>query len=339
MSPPLSPHLEAPPPGRYLITGAAGFIGARLLQRLTAAGNEAVAVDLVPPRIVPAGVRYERADLRDAAAVRRLFDSAAVDHVVHLAARVGDWGSFADFEAINVTGTRNVLEAAVAAKVKRAVHISSIAAMGLDAGEHADERVGPFATGDAYSATKGAGEMVARELQSAGAPIVVVRPGDVYGVGSVPWVVRPVALLRARRMVLVEGGRGHFAHVHVDNLLDGILRAIGRDEAVGETFLLTDGDGHCTIGEYFTKLADAAGAPKPTRSVPRGVAKAIGGAMEAVARVTGKAPDFTRASVDFVLRRGSFTIEKARQVLGWTPRVSLDDGLAELRAHYQGGGA
>ena len=333
------PALVQPPLGRYAVTGAAGFIGQRLLRRLADAGQEAVCLDVAPPPVLAPGHRFERCDLRDAAATRRAMEGAAPDFVVHLAARVGDWGSFADFEAINVTGTRHTLEAAVAAKVRRVVHVSSIAAMGLDAGAVADETVGPFASGDPYCATKGAGEMVAREFQRAGAPVVVVRPGDVYGVGSVPWVVRPVGLMRAGQMVLVDGGRGHFAHVHVDNLLDAMLSTLTRDEAVGETFIVTDGDTHCHIGEYFRRLAEVAGVPAPTRSVPRVVAKAIGAMFEGAARFTGKAPQFTRVSVDFVLRQGSFSIEKARTTLDWSPRVSLDEGLAEIRAHYQGGGA
>lgn len=331
------PEPVPPPPGRYAVTGASGFIGGRLLQRLAEAGREALALDVSAPATLAADHTFERCDLRDAAATRRALEGFAPDFVVHLAARVGDWGTFADFEAINVTGTRHVLDAAVAAGAKRTVHVSSIAAMGLDAGPVADESVGPFATGDPYSATKGAGEMVAREFQRAGAPVVVLRPGDVYGVGSVPWVERPVGLLRSGQMVLVEGGRGHFAHVHVDNLLDATLLALSRDEAVGETFIVTDGDTHCTIGDYFRRLAEAAGAPSPTRSAPRFAARALAAAMELTARVTGRPPAFTRVAVDFVLRRGSFSIEKARTLLGWSPRVTLEEGMAAIRAHYQGG--
>lgn len=325
----------APMPGRYLVTGASGFVGAHLTRRLVAAGCEVTLLDVTPPPVIPASVRYVHCDLRDRAAVQGAVAKGGVDYAVHLAARVGDWGSFADFEAINVTGTRHVLEALAEAGARRVAHVSSIAAMGLDAGDAADERVGPFASGDAYSATKGAGEMVARELQRGGAPVVIVRPGDVYGVGCVPWVVRPVQLMREGKMILVEGGRGHFAHAHVDNVIDGVLLALANDKAAGETFILTDGDARCTIGEYFTRLADAAGVARPARSAPRAVAKAVALGFEAVARVTKRPPAFTRSAVDFVLRRGSFDITHARTVLGWSPRVTLDEGLAELKAHYQ----
>jgi nucleoside-diphosphate-sugar epimerase len=329
------PTPVSPLPGRYLITGGSGFIGAHLTRRLLDAGCAVTHLDVLPPTVIPEGVRYVRCDLRDRAATLAAVAPGSVDYAVHLAARVGDHGTFADFEGINVTGTRNTLEALTAAGAKRIVHISSIAAMGLDAGPVADESVGPFASGDPYSATKGAGEMVAREFQRDGGRVVIARPGDVYGVGSVPWVVRPVELMRKGQMLLIEGGCGHFAHVHVDNLLDGLLLALARDGAAGETFIFTDGDTRCTIGEYFTRLADAAGVPRPTRSVPRAVARAVGLAFETAARVTGKAPAFTRVAVDFTLRRGSFRIDKARDRLGWSPRVTFDEGLSEIASHYR----
>lgn len=324
-----------PPPGRYLVTGAAGFIGTHLLRRLHTAGCEVVALDVRPPDVIPSGVRYLECDLTNRAEVERVVSAHPSDYGVHLAARVGDWGTFSEFDSINVTGARNVLRALAQAKVRRAVHTSSIAAMGLDAGAVADESVAPVTTGDPYSATKALGELVARELQSEGAPVVIVRPGDVYGVGSTPWVVRPVELMRKRQMVLVEGGRGHFAHVHVENLIDAMLLALASERSSGETFLVTDGDTHCTIGEYFTRLAEAAGVPAPKVSVPRAAAKALGYASELGARLTGRPPPFTRVAVDFLLRKGSFRTDKARALLGWAPRVDLDEGLARIAAHYR----
>jgi len=327
-----------PPAGRYLLTGAAGFIGGHLLGRLLDAGCTVLCADLAPPKVLPAGARFVRCDLTDRASVKAALAGERLDYAVHLAAKVGDWGPRADFEAINVHGTRWALDGALEAGARAVVHLSSIAAMGLDAGDHADETVPPIPAGEPYSATKAAGERVARELQSAGAPVIVVRPGDVYGVGSVPWVVRPVQLLRSRQLVLVDGGRGHFAHTHVDNLLDGVLAALGSPAALGETFLVTDGDAHCTMGDYFRRLAAAVGAPTPRVSLPLPVARGLAGVLEAGARLVGATPPFTRVSVDFMCRRGSFSIEKARTRLGYAPRVTLDAGLAAIGRHYQGGG-
>lgn len=327
-----------PPPGRTLLTGAAGFIGAHMLTRLLDAGSEVLCVDLEPPRVIPPGARFVRCDLRDRGSVHAALDGERVDYAVHLAARVGDWGPRAAYESINVHGTRWALDGALAAGARSVVHLSSIAAMGLDAGDRADETVAPIVDGDPYSASKAAGERVARELQEAKAPVVIVRPGDVYGVGSVPWVVRPVQMLRAGTLVLVDGGKGHFAHTHVDNLIDGIFLALGNPAALGETLIVTD-DAGCTMGAYFRRLAEAVGAAPPRVSLPFAVARGLAGVLEAGARLTGTPPPFTRVSVDFMHRRGSFCIDKARRELGYTPRVDLDAGLAAIGRHYQEGRA
>ncbi len=310
-----------------------------MLTRLLDAGNEVLCVDLEPPRVIPPGARFVRCDLSDRASVHAALDGERVDYAVHLAARVGDWGPREAYEAINVHGTRWALDGALAAGARSVVHLSSIAAMGHDAGDRADETVAPIVDGDPYSASKAAGERVARELQAAGGPVVIVRPGDVYGVGSVPWVVRPVQMLRAGTLVLVDGGRGHFAHTHVDNLIDGIFLALGSPSALGETFLVTDDDPGCTMGAYFRRLAEAVGAAPPRVSLPSAIARGLAGILEAGARLTGATPPFTRVSVDFMGRRGGFCIDKARRELGFAPRVDLEAGLAAIGRHYREGRA
>lgn len=323
-----------PPPGRYLVTGAGGFIGAHLCQRLLDAGREVVAADLTSPTNLHNGTTFVRLDLRDRQSVRRAVSHSGATHAVHLAAKVGDWGPREHFDAVNVAGTRAVLEALRGSGVGRAVHLSSIASMGLDAGAVADESVAPITDGDAYSATKAGGERVAREFQAQGAPLAVIRPGDVYGIGSVPWVLRPLDLLKRRQMMLVDGGLGHFAHVHVDNLVDLIVLALTDARAVGEVFIGTDGDQRCTIGSYFTRLAEVTGLPRPSLSVSERNARRLAGVVEAVCKRTSLTPPITQNAVSFVLRKGSFSNGKARELLGWTPRVTLSEGLTEIGAHY-----
>ncbi len=137
-------------------------------------------------------------------------------------------------------------------------------------------------------------------------------------------------------MVLIEGGVGHFAHVHVDNLIDGILLALSTPDARADTFIVTD-DADCTVGEYFTRLADACDLPRPRRVVSRGVARAMGAAMELGARITGRPPPFSRAAVGYVLRHGGFDISRTRAALGYAPRVTLEEGLAEIGRRYRAG--
>ena len=327
----------APPHGTYFISGASGFIGAHLTRRLVAAGCDVIAADRSPVTATP-GVTPVRCDIRDRASVEQALDGRTIKYAVHLAAKVGDFGARAEFHAANVVGTRNVLEGLSARGVTRIVHFSSIAAMGFDPGASAGEDAPLSTDGDAYSATKAEGELVARDLQRRGAPIVIIRPGDVYGPGSIPWVVRPVAMLRKRQMFFVDGGSGHFGHVYVDNLLDGVLLALANPAAEGRAYILTDDEQDTSFRTYFTRLAIAVGAPAPRISVPKPAALLLGAMVEQVARVLGVTPPFTRTAVHFVTKGGSYSIARAKAELGYSPRIKLDEGLDRIRDAYRSGG-
>ncbi len=329
---------SSPPPplleGRYFVTGAGGFIGAHLVRRLVAARCEVVAADLTAPADLPSGATFVRCDLRDRASVVRAVQGSRATRAVHLAAKVGDRGAPADFEAVNVTGTEWVLDALVGAGFEHVVHVSTVAVHGPSVGDRTTEGARVVTDGPPYSASKARGELVARKMQVEGAPVTVLRPGDVYGVGSVAWVERPIELMRKRQMVLVDGGRGHFAHLHVDNLLDALSLVFATSAARGETYLLTDGDMTMTFVEYFGRLADAVGLAPPSVSLPRVAAKALAKTLEAGARLTGTEPPFTAAAVDYVRRTGSFDPRKAREALSWSPRVTLESGLREIGRRY-----
>jgi dTDP-4-dehydrorhamnose reductase len=210
--------LVAPSAGVYFVTGALGFIGTHLLRRLVDAGCEVVAADAARPTTSLAGVRHVHCDITRRDSVRAALAGVRPDFGVHLAAKVGDWGAASDYDAVNVAGTRHVLEELHAAGARGIVHTSSIAAMGFTPGHDAGETVLPVVdTFDAYSRTKAEGELVARDLQQAGAPVVIIRPGDVYGPGCEPWVLRPVRMMRKRQMVFVDGGRRRAVH-HVSRV-------------------------------------------------------------------------------------------------------------------------
>ena len=140
------------------------------------------------------------------------------DGVVHTAALVGDWGALEDFVAVNVRGTRNVLDAAGAARV---VHVSSVATWGYEFRRDLDEDAPVRACGEPYVDTKAAAHVLALRRGAA-----VVRPGDVYGPRSVPWTLRPLQALRARTLVLPGRGDGLLTLVYVDDLVDCLVRAL-----------------------------------------------------------------------------------------------------------------
>ena len=320
--------------GLYVVTGGGGFIGSHMIQRLASADRHVLALDIACPDDLPEGVEFASCDIRHAKSVAAALLGREVAFGIHLAGKVGDWGPREEFEAVNVAGTRHVLEALVAAGASQILHVSSIAAMGYDPGMEATELVPPQAAGDPYSDTKAAGEMVAMDLQASGAPITIIRPGDVFGPGSTNWVTRPLDLIQSGKMILVDGGSGHFGHVYVDNLLEGMLLALSQTDAIGQTYILTDAAQNTTFKTYFGKLALAVGSSPPRVSIPKSAAMALGAAMETAARTFDFGPWITRTAVRFITKHCSYSIVKAVKDLGYAPTVTLDEGIRRIAVSY-----
>lgn len=311
---------------RIAVTGAGGFIGGALVRRLAADGLSVVGIDA--DRHAAAGLdavsgEFRHADITNAAAV---FGAVAgVDAVVHTAARVGEHGAMDEFIAVNVRGTRNVLDACGAMGVGRVVVLGSVAGWGYEL--HADvtsEDAPPRPTGLPYADTKGAAETLALRRGA-----TVIRPGDVYGPGSGPWTVRPVRLMRAGRFVLPGRGEGLITPVYVDDLVDAIVRAVDSPRAAGRAYTVWDGS-PVTAREFFGHYGRMLG--RPVRTAPRPVVESAGAALELVARALGREPALGRDAAAYVSRRAVFPNTRAREELGWEPQVSLAEGMARTEA-------
>jgi nucleoside-diphosphate-sugar epimerase len=307
---------------RVCITGASGFIGRVLAERWRAAGAEVVGIDRVedPRRGVVAGDISRPGSWQSAA--------EGCDVVVHTAALVGMPSDESGFWAVNVRGTRLALEAAANAGVRRFVHLSSVVTFGLDFPDRVDERWPVQPTGVAYVDTKIASEQVVLQSHAAGeAEVTVVRPGDVYGPGSRPWTVLPVELLKSRRLVLPARGRGIHSPIYVDDLVDGIVSAASSEAAAGQVITLSGGVGVETQ-RFFDRYARMLGR-RAVPSAPTSVLLAAASVQDRLARLRGKVNELTPSGVRYLaLRRGTYGIGKARELLGWSPAVGLDEGMA-----------
>jgi len=152
-----------------------------------------------------------------------------------------------------------------------------------------------------------------------------VRPGDVYGPGSRPWTVEPVKRLKSRQLALPDGGRGMHSPVYVDDLVDGIVRAATTPAAAGRIFTVT-GAQSVTIGDFVAHYCRMLGIERP-RTVPAPVARAVARVIDTAARVRGVRNEVTPEAIDYFLRRGTYSIARARDVLGYEPAVSLEVGM------------
>jgi len=302
--------------GTALVTGAAGFIGSALVSALTRAGWQARGIDR------PDG------DIREPGGWQAAFDGVEV--VVHAAARVGMPAPrpHRDFWEVNVAGTHQVLRAAATAGVRRVVVLSSVVVLGWDFPDAADETFPVRPTGVPYVDTKIAAEQVALAAHTRGdVEVVVLRPGDVYGPGSI-WVTQPLRLL-ARRAFVVPS-TGVFSPVHVDDLVRGTVAAVTASGAAGQVLTLSGGVG-VPAGEYFDPLGELLGRRVPRLPVPLLLAAA--GAQGGLAAVAHRSVTLSPDAVRYVgLRTGTYAIDRARDVLDWAPRVTLAEGMAQVGA-------
>ena len=213
----------------------------------------------------------------------------------------------ADFVRVNVRGTRNVLDAAAGRPV---VVIASVAGWGYEFARPLAEDSPPRPCGIPYIDTKGATETLALRRGA-----TVMRPGDVYGPGSQPWVVRPLEMMRRGRFFLPAPGDGLITPVFVDDLVDAIVRALRTPRATGRAYTVWDGS-PVTAREFFAFHARSLGQDR-VRLLPAPL-------LRVAARAVGAGP----AAVTFMSRRATFPNTRAREELGWEPRVTLEDGMA-----------
>jgi len=310
-----------------VVTGAGGFIGRAVVRRLVADGATVIGVDTNPAG-VPEVATAVRGDVRTPQSWAAHLHGARA--VIHAAALVSNVAPLQAAWEMNVAGSAAVAQAAAAAGVPRMVHISSIAVYGFDFPDQVTEDYPVRLTGFSYPDTKIGAEAVLLAAHARGdIEMVIVRPGDVYGPESRPWVLEPLRIIRAHQALLPRGGRGVFSPVYIDNLVDGIIAALNEPTAGGRVYNLTDGLG-VSCREYFGRLADMIGGR--VRSLPAPPALVLASATGAVQRAFGGNSELCAASVHMLNRRGTYCIDRARADLGYDPAVDLDEGMARTSA-------
>ena len=318
------------------MTGATGYTGSRLLARLTAAGHAVRALARASsPRPPAPSLTWVEGDLREAAAAERLLDGCeAVVHVAAVYRTAGHPDSY--YREVNVGGTERLLEAAARRGVSRFVHTSTVGVHGDVKSPPADESA-PIAPGDVYQATKAEAEARALAFhRERGLPVTVLRPGAIYGPGD----TRLLKLFRAiarGRYAIVGSGRAFYHPVYVDDLLDAYLLALTHPAAVGESFIVA-GPEYVSQRELAALIARHTGGRVLPFRVPAAPIRLAGALVEAVCVPLGLEPPLHRRRVDFWTKSRAFSIEKARRVLGYAPRVGMDEGVARTARAYREAG-
>jgi nucleoside-diphosphate-sugar epimerase len=324
-------------PQTCLITGATGFVGSHVamacaprgmnLRTIARATSDTKLLDEL-------GVKVFRGDITEPAVVAAAMDS--VDIVVHCAAKVGDWGPVDEYRKVNVEGLRNLLDAAKGQSLERFVDVSTL---GVYAARHhhgTDETVPPPEHHmDGYTQSKVEAEQLAlRYEREFGVPVVVLRPGFVYGPRDRTVMPRLIESLRNGQFRYLGGGERAMNTIFVDNLVDAIGLAIQSQQAVGQIYNLTDGE-FVSKRKFVEAIAEGMEIPAPRRSLPLWVARPVMKLLYFLHRKSSKPPRLTHARYKFLGLNLDFSIEKARRELGYHPRVPFEDAIKSTMAWYR----
>lgn len=327
---------------KILVTGGGGFLGQALCRGLAERGHEVTSFNRGHyPELDALGVRQVRGDLADRDAV--LAAARGMDAVFHNAARAGAWGSYESYYQANVVGTRNVVEACRAHGIGRLVYTSTPSVT--------HRRTHPVEGGTAdtvpygedlkapYASTKQVAEKMVLAANGPDLATVALRPRLIWGPGDRQILPRLVERAKAGRLRFVGGGHNLIDTTYIDNAAQAHFDAFDHlapgAACAGCAYFISNGEPKPTR-EIVNALLEAAGAPRVDGSIPFGVAYAIGAACEVLwplLRLGGE-PPMTRFLAEQLSTTHWYSMEPARRDFGYVPRVSIAEGLEQLRAWW-----
>ena len=311
---------------KVLLTGATGFLGGSILAALQREGYE-VRVLVRPGR----GGELENAEIVQGDITEResLVNAVqGVDFVVHAAARVETTGRWEEFAAANVRATQWLIRAASAAGVRRIVHVSSLSIYAVDRDGVTIDENSPYdseaAARGGYSRSKLAADRVALYEARHGAPVVVLRPGLLYGPGKRPPVARQSFQVGNFKLLLARRNYP-LPLTYIDNVADAVVLALRVEGIDGQAFTVVDDN--VPQGQYVQLFREISGERWQPVLLPIGLVALSARILERVLRLARRRSPVTYHQVRRATDAAQFDCRKAHELLGWSPRVSLRDGL------------
>jgi 2-alkyl-3-oxoalkanoate reductase len=312
-----SPGLSGTP---VLVTGATGFIGSRLAERLAEEGARVTGVGRSVDRVSHLsrkGVELIPLDLLDGGALRRVVEGQEV--LFHAAVSFSADPAMA--EAVNVAATQVLVRRAAEVGVGRFVHVSTVGVYAFPpAGPVPEDTPLALDHPSNYPRTKARSERLVFEAgREAGMEVTAVRPSQVYGPGPGVWTVGMFDRIRQGQPVLLGDGSGHFCPVYLDDVVDALVRAAVSPAAPNEAHNISaEVTDWKTFMGYYAPLAG---------KEPKGTPLLVARLLAAANRIPGISTPIDRGFIEMATSRHSFPIEKARRDLGWEPKVGLDEGM------------
>ncbi len=326
---------------KALVTGGGGFLGFAIVQKLLARGATVRSFSRQEhSALQKLGVEQHRGDLGDWRAVEKA--ATGCDIIFHVAAKAGLWGPYAEYHRINVTGTENILAACRQNGINRLVYTSSPSVV-FDGKDMAgvDESV-PYASHFEanYPKTKALAEELVLRANSPKLATVALRPHLIWGPGDNHLLPRLAARAKAGQLRRIGSQRKLIDTIYIDNAAGAHLLAADRlspgSPIAGKAYFVSQGE-PVETWQMINRLLQAAGAPPVNRSVPLPLALTLAWCFETFHKITGNSdePRLTRFLVKEMCTSHWFNISAARKDLGYTPTVSIAEGMSRLKAHLQ----
>ncbi len=317
---------------RVFVTGASGFIGGAIAERLAQdhdvlAMSRSVASDA---RLKELGLEPIRCDL----STLEPGEMPDCDVVVHCAAHVEPWGTREATWRINVEGTERTLAAARSAGASRFLHMSTEAVLwkGQDLVDVREDHPYPERTPYLYAETKAEAERVVKAANRGGMETLILRPRFVWGPGDQTLAPEIAKMVEAGGFVWLNGGRAVTSTTHIENLVHAAMLLLENGRA-GEVYFVTDGETR-SFRAFLPELMKAYGVELGNRSLPAALARPAAMAIEAVWRTfdLSGTPPLTRHAVDLMCCDCTLRIDKIETELGYRPVISVAEGLRQLAA-------
>jgi nucleoside-diphosphate-sugar epimerase len=320
--------------GTSLVTGATGFLGSHIVDRLTERGENVRA--LARESSDTSYLRDKKVELVTGDVTVPLTIGAAmkgVDTVYHAAATVTDWAPWRDFQAVTIEGTENVFSAAVTAGVRRVVHVSTDGVYALSALKGVVTEDSPlekrFGWLDYYRKSKSIAERTARRFMTGGnVEVSIIRPGLILGERDRAMFPGTVAFLNSGTAVYLGKATNRLPIVYAGDVAEACILAATTGTAAGQAYNTVSGE-IVTQRGFFETIAAASGLRLPKRSLPFRFVYALALAMEATSVATGrrKRPSTTRFGLTLLGLDYREDASKARSQLGWEPKVMLAETI------------
>jgi len=324
---------------KILVTGGTGFSGKALVRRLLDQGHQVVALDykegLKTRELREWGAEVVFGSVTDAEVVRRSMRGVEVVH--HLAAAFREMNvPDSHYWNVNVQGTRNVLEAALAEGVRKLVYCSTCGVHGnIDRPPGGEDA--PIQPADYYQRTKYEAEPVVREFHQRGLPSVILRPAAIYGPGDPERFLMIYRRVARGTFPMFGDGKTLYHPLYIDNLVDAFVLAMADGAGDGEAYLIADEE-YLGIEELVRRVGKSLGVEVKVPHYPVWPVVAAGHVVEKACRPFGITPPIFPRRVDWYRQNRAFKIDKAKRDLGYAPQVGIDEGLRRTAEWYRAEG-